>query len=98
MTPELAKSWIEVLTAGRGLLITAAIVVMFAGLGLSLLIGFVLWNRWGGPKKLEDRIAVDHQVAEALIEVKAGIADMAECVNMCKSIQEILANREAAKP
>lgn len=79
MDPELAKSWIDVLTQGKGLIITAALIIMLAGTSLT---GFVLavfaWRAgvWDWFKRL----------VISLENMNGGILSMKDAVDVLKQV------------
>ena len=77
MTPEVAKAWMDILTEGRGLLITVIAIIMLASVGITTLGGlFIAWKlgimkTWQQDIKARNR---DNKLNEIMIKIceKAG--------------------------
>lgn len=81
MTPEVGKAWIDILTEGRGLLITLVILNMLAGVGIAFITGLILAWKMGIMKAWKKDIEArnrDNRINEIIIKIceKAGYGDV----------------------
>ncbi|GAG51622.1 unnamed protein product [marine sediment metagenome] len=81
MTPEVGKAWIDILTEGRGLLITLVILNMLAGVGIAFIAGLIMAWRMGIIKAWQKDIDArnrDNRINEVMIKIceKAGYGDV----------------------
>ena len=88
MTPEVTKAWMDILTEGRGLLITIVVIIMLASIGLTFLGGlFIAW-KLGIMKTWHEDIATrnrENHILEIIIKIceKAGYKiDGSDTVNI----------------
>ena len=81
MTPEVAQAWVDIMTEGRGLLITFVVVIMLAGVGIAFIAGLLLAWRMGIMKAWRKDIEArnrDNRINEIMIKIceKAGYGDV----------------------
>lgn len=72
ISPELARSWVDVLTQGKGLLITAGIIIMLAGMTVSNIVFLIFAFRlgaWAYFKKLVVGLERQNDINEKMVEI-----------------------------